>query len=218
MYLTVNGSNWNLACVEKRVYWQTSPSFMEIALLVLCFCSVVAKPTGQTLRSQFWTDFHEIDMVRAGPLMGEPYCFWKQSVQKNRRYRGKCAPKTSFSSLSQMVWSFLRKKLKNCMRYHISSPSLPPKKGYIHFYRPTPYFLKNGRPPPYKKKFNVILETIVFFKKIVKWKIFKNLISYKKGYIDFCRRMPSSLQKVLGPPEMIFCLFLGKYGFLWKNC
>ncbi len=28
-----------------------------------------------------WFDFHEILVVGAGPLIGEPYCFWKQSVQ-----------------------------------------------------------------------------------------------------------------------------------------
>ncbi len=43
MYLTVNSSSWNLA-------WQTSISFMEIALLVLCFRSTVAKLTRQTLQ------------------------------------------------------------------------------------------------------------------------------------------------------------------------
>ncbi len=48
MYLTVNSSNKNLAWVQ-RVYWRTSPSFMEITLLVLCFRSIVAKFTGQTL-------------------------------------------------------------------------------------------------------------------------------------------------------------------------
>ncbi len=55
MYLTVNSSSWNLACVEKKgVYWQTSPCFMEIALLVLCFRSVVAKLTGQNLYNMSW--------------------------------------------------------------------------------------------------------------------------------------------------------------------
>ncbi len=46
MYFTVNSSSWNLAFVEKRVYWQSFPSFVEIALLVLCFRSIVAKLTG----------------------------------------------------------------------------------------------------------------------------------------------------------------------------
>ncbi len=32
-------------------------------------------------RSQFWSDFHEIHMVGAGLLTGEPYRFWKQSAQ-----------------------------------------------------------------------------------------------------------------------------------------
>ncbi len=50
MYLTVNGSSWNLACAEKRVYCWTSSSFMEIALLVLCFRSIIAKLTGHILK------------------------------------------------------------------------------------------------------------------------------------------------------------------------
>ncbi len=32
-------------------------------------------------RSQFWSDIHEIHLVGAGPLMGEPYSFWKQLAQ-----------------------------------------------------------------------------------------------------------------------------------------
>ncbi len=32
-------------------------------------------------KSQFWTDFYEIHMVGLAPLMGEPYCFLKQSAQ-----------------------------------------------------------------------------------------------------------------------------------------
>ncbi len=49
MHLTANGSSWNLAYAENRVYWQTSPSFMEMALLILLVRIVVAKLTGQTL-------------------------------------------------------------------------------------------------------------------------------------------------------------------------
>ncbi len=45
MYLIVNSSSWNLACLEQRVYW----SFTEIALLVLCFRSIVPNLTAQTL-------------------------------------------------------------------------------------------------------------------------------------------------------------------------
>ncbi len=64
-------------------------------------------------RSQFWTDFHEIHMVNAGLLIGEPYCFWKQ-----------CAPKISFSDLSQMVWSFWGKNLEIVLgtSFQTSSP------------------------------------------------------------------------------------------------
>ncbi len=32
-------------------------------------------------RLQFWLDFHEMHMIDAGPLIGEPYHFWKQSTQ-----------------------------------------------------------------------------------------------------------------------------------------
>ncbi len=35
----------NLACMEKRVYWWTFPSFVEIALLVLYFRSIIAQLT-----------------------------------------------------------------------------------------------------------------------------------------------------------------------------
>ncbi len=34
-----------------------------------------------TVQVAFWTDFHEIHTVSAGPLMGEPYCFWKRLAQ-----------------------------------------------------------------------------------------------------------------------------------------
>ncbi len=49
MYHTENSSSWNLTRAEKRVFSQTPPSFMEIALLVLSFRSVVTKLTRQTL-------------------------------------------------------------------------------------------------------------------------------------------------------------------------
>ncbi len=32
-------------------------------------------------RSPFRTDFYEIHKVGGGALMGEPYCFWKQSAK-----------------------------------------------------------------------------------------------------------------------------------------
>ncbi len=69
MYLTVNGSGWNLACVEVKVYWQTSPGFMKKALLVLCFPSVVAKLIRQTLYLElFYQILENSDIL--------PYC-WK---------------------------------------------------------------------------------------------------------------------------------------------
>ncbi len=47
--------------------------------------------------------------------------------------------------------------------------------------------------------FEVNLENIVLVQKIVKSKNIQNLISYKKGYIDFCRQMPPSLKMVMSP-------------------
>ncbi len=64
---------------------------------------------------------------------------------------GKCAPKTCFSCLSQMVWSFLKKKLKNCIWYPISKK----KKKKLHsFLLPTPHFLKNSHAP--KNNFSLL--------------------------------------------------------------
>ncbi len=45
MFFTANSLGLNLVCAEKRVYQWTSPSFMKIALLLLCFRSIVAKLT-----------------------------------------------------------------------------------------------------------------------------------------------------------------------------
>ncbi len=41
-------------------------------------------------RLQFWNNFHEIHMVSAGPLKGEPHL-----VQQNNRY-GKMCPQNQF--------------------------------------------------------------------------------------------------------------------------
>ncbi len=71
-------------------------------------------------------------------------------------------PLNSFSSLSQTVWGFSEKNLET-----VFGIPFPPKKGYIHFCRPTPPFLKNVHVLQ-KQFFAVILENIVFFEKIVK--------------------------------------------------
>ncbi len=116
-------------------------------------------------------------MVDAGPFMDEPYCFWKQSVQQKHRYGKKCPPKTSFSGLSQTVWGFLRKKLKNCIWYPIF-----PQKGYIHFCRPTPRFLKNGCPPPAKIIFQLFSKILFFSKKLLNEKYSKCRCQQKRLY------------------------------------
>ncbi len=110
-------------------------------------------------RSQFGSDFHEIHTVGAGSFMGKPYGFWKQSAQWKHRYRGKCAPKTSFSGLSQTGWGFLRKKLKNCIWHLIYQK----KKGYIHFCHSTPVPSKMVTSP--KNNFSLIFWKILFFSK-----------------------------------------------------
>ncbi len=71
-------------------------------------------------------------------------------------------PKTGFLVLSQTVWVFLRKKLKNCIWYPIYQ-----KKSYIHFCRPSLRSLKNGDAPQ-KLFFAYILENIVFFEEDVR--------------------------------------------------
>ncbi len=68
-------------------------------------------------------------------------------------------PKTGFSGLSQTVWVYLRKKLKNCIWYPIYQ-----KKGYIHFCRPSTRSLKNRDAPP-KKIFCLYFGKYCFFRK-----------------------------------------------------
>ncbi len=52
-------------------------------------------------------------MVGAAPLMGEPYCFSKQSAQQNHRHRGKmCPPKQFFGFKSDGMGFFEKKNLK----------------------------------------------------------------------------------------------------------
>ncbi len=63
--------------------------------------------------------------------MGELCYFWKQSAQENRRYGGKCAPKTSFSGVSLTVRFFLRKNLKTVF----GTPFLPKKVIFIFVVR-----------------------------------------------------------------------------------
>ncbi len=105
---------------------------------------------------------------------------------------GKMCPKTNFLSLDQTVWSFLRKKIKNFIGYPISKK----KKGYIHFYLPTPRSLKNGDapPPPQKKKFRFYFGKYCFSGKKLLNENIQNADVYKNGYINFCPQTPPSPQ------------------------
>ncbi len=79
---------------------------------------------------------------------------------------GKCATKTGFSGLSQMVWEFLREKLENCIWYFI----------YFVVRRPVP--LKMVMPS--KNNFSLLFWKILFFFGNVKWKVFKPSMSTRK--------------------------------------
>ncbi len=113
---------------------------------------------------------------------------------------GKCTPKTGLLPLIRHVWGFLRDELQNCILYPISH-----RNGYIHFCCPTPRFLKNGRAP--KKFFAVILENIVFFKKIVEWKIFKTSFPTKKFILIFAAGHPLSLKMVMASHKWFSAIF-----------
>ncbi len=143
--------------------------------------------------------------------MGKPYCFWKQSALQNHRYGEKCAPKTSFSCLSQTVRRFLRRKLKNCIWYPISHT-----KGYIHFCRPTPRSLKNSRAP--KIIFRRYFGKYYFFRKSCPMENIQNVDVYKKGYMDFCRQTPPPLKTVMFSHKWSSRSFLQKYRFFRKTC
>ncbi len=75
--------------------------------------------------------------VGAGPLMDEPYCFWKQLA-------GKCAPKTSSSGLNQTVLGFLRKNLKTVF----GTPFPPSQKKRLYSFLSNIPFLQKWLCPP----------------------------------------------------------------------
>ncbi len=51
---------------------------------------------------------------------GWTWLFWETIGPIEPQILGKMCPKTSFSGFSQTVWGYLRKKLKNFIRYSIS--------------------------------------------------------------------------------------------------
>ncbi len=137
-----------------------------------------------------------------GSTHGWTLLFWNQSAQQNHRYGGKRACMTSFSGLSQTVWSFLGKKLKYLVPYF-------PSKNIILIFvvrRPLP----SEMIVPPKNNFSLLLrikENIVFFEKVVKWKIFKTSMPTKKVILIFVARRFPPRQNAHVLPQMCFSLF-----------
>ncbi len=118
-----------------------------------------------------------------------------------------------FLAVSQMVWSFSKKKFQNSIRHPISH-----RKGYSHFCRPT---LRS----PWKWSslkelfFAVILENIVFSEKIVKWKIFKTSMPTKKVILIFVARHRPSPKNCMSGHKWFFAIFSRNTAFFenWLN-
>ncbi len=159
-------------------------------------------------RLQFWTDFHEIPVI--GSTHGWTLLFLETRGPIETHIWGKVWPKTSYSGVSQTVWDFSKKKFKNIIRHPISHT-----KGYIHFCCLTSHSLKNGHAPQ-KLFFAVILENIVFFEKIVKWKIFKTSRPSKKVILIFIARRPPLPRKTVYPPTNSFSNFSKNSAFFEK--
>ncbi len=173
---------WSLFSIKfffgKRILSsrKTSRMFFNLhsKIMLLDFHLVVIITVA--IRLQFWTDFYEIHMVGAGPHMGEPYSCYKQSAQQNHRWRKMC-PRNRFFDFPSACMGFFEEKTSNRIRYPIFR-----RIGYIHFCRPTPHSRKTGHACQ-KLFFVLILAIIVFIKKIVEWKIFKNSFPTKKCWL-----------------------------------
>ncbi len=61
-------------------------------------------------RSQFWSDFHEIHAVDAGPLMGEPYFFLETVGLIEPQIWGKMCPQNRFFGFKLDGMGFFEKK------------------------------------------------------------------------------------------------------------
>ncbi len=149
--------------------------------------------------------------------------FWKQSAQLNHWWWGKYAPKDGFSAFVQSVWIFLRKKLKNSIRYPISH-----RNGYINFCRPTSLSPKNSRAQK-KLFFAVILKSIIvfFLKKLLNEEYSKPHFLQKRLYLNmfFFRKVHFSYKTRFFPAGHIFCSYFfsfwrrfGKGGELFLVC
>ncbi len=65
-------------------------------------------------KSQFWTNFHEINMVGAGPLMGESYYFGNNQPNKITDMGEMCPQNQFFGSKSDSMGVILKKGPKSC--------------------------------------------------------------------------------------------------------
>ncbi len=139
-------------------------------------------------------------MVGAGLPMSEPYYFRKQSDQQNHSYRGKCAPKTSFSGLSQMVWGFLRKQ------FSVFGTLFPTEEVIFTFEVRHPVPSKMVTPP--KNNFSLIFWKILFFsKKILDKKYSKRRCLQKRLYWFLSPGAPLPLKEPCLPTNGFFAVF-----------
>ncbi len=135
--------------MKSDFYWNFSLENIGPVPIILTQPLYIYYIRIRTHDTGFWTNFHEIHMIGAGPLTGEPYYFLETISPIEPQILGEMCPQKSFLGLSPMVWGFSRKKLKNCNRYPISSI-----KGYIHFCRPTP--LPSKMVMPAKNNFSLL--------------------------------------------------------------
>ncbi len=113
-------------------------------------------------RSQFWSDFHDIHMVGAGPLIGDRWTllFLETIGPIQPHIWGKMCPQNQFSGFkSDGMGFFWEKNLKTVF----GTPFTKKKKGYIPFCRWTPRFLKNS--DTHQNNFSLIFWKILFFSK-----------------------------------------------------
>ncbi len=120
--------------------------------------------------------------------------------------RGKCAPKTCFSTSIQPARLLLRKKLKKYSVPHF------PQKRFLSF-----FVIRHLTPVKNTHVLEIIFRDYFgkycFSQKNCKMKNMQNLISYKKSYIDFCRQAPLPLKTVVSSHKWFFQVFFQKYCF-----
>ncbi len=124
--------------------------------------------------------FIKINATGAGPHMHKSHCFGNNWPNRKTDKGEKVPPKPVFWVNFRRYELFWGKNLKTIFGY----PFFAEKVIFIFVVR-RPIPSKMVMPP--KIFFAIILENIVFFWKNCQMKNILNLISYKKGYINFCR-------------------------------